>query len=89
MKKIKGWPLALGMLWMLYGGAIAASDLGALLGGGNDSFVIRHLGDLAGDVIRDMTAGDLLDLSGIDRKNPLKAAPAAAQAAAAKDKETE
>ncbi|MEV3832626.1 lipocalin-like domain-containing protein [Aeromonas allosaccharophila] len=38
MKQIKGWPLALGMLWTLYSGAIAASDLGALLGGGNDSF---------------------------------------------------
>ena len=31
MKQIKGWPLALGMLWTLYSGSIAASDLGALL----------------------------------------------------------
>ena len=38
MKQIKGWPLALGMLWTLYSGAIAASDLGALLGGSNDNF---------------------------------------------------
>ena len=38
MKQIKGWPLALGMLWTLYSGTIAASDLGALLGGGSDSF---------------------------------------------------
>ncbi|WP_185900055.1 lipocalin-like domain-containing protein [Aeromonas veronii] len=38
MKQIKRWPLALGMLWTLYSGAIAASDLGALLGGGSDSF---------------------------------------------------
>ncbi|WP_457937539.1 lipocalin-like domain-containing protein [Aeromonas veronii] len=38
MKHMKRWPLALGMLWTLYSGTIAASDLGALLGGGNDSF---------------------------------------------------
>ncbi len=38
MKQIKGWPLALGMLWTFYSGAIAASDLGALLGGGSDNF---------------------------------------------------
>lgn len=38
MKQIKGWPLTLGMLWTLYSGAIAASDLGSLLGGGSDSF---------------------------------------------------
>ena len=29
MKQFKGWPLALGILWTLYSGAIAASDLGA------------------------------------------------------------
>jgi predicted secreted hydrolase len=38
MNKIKGWPLALGVFCAFYGGAIGASDLGALLGGGNDNF---------------------------------------------------
>jgi Ca2+-binding RTX toxin-like protein len=42
-------------------------------GGGNDTFVFRHAGDIGGgatgsasDVITDFTTGDVIDLSGID-----------------------
>ncbi|WOX49851.1 lipocalin-like domain-containing protein [Aeromonas sp. XH] len=38
MKLSWKWPLGLGVLWVLYGAAAWASDLGAILGGGSDHF---------------------------------------------------
>ncbi|WP_439837758.1 lipocalin-like domain-containing protein [Aeromonas enteropelogenes] len=38
MKTFNIWPLALGVLCALYGGAVGASDLGSILGGGSDHF---------------------------------------------------